>query len=118
IVVMKHTKIRTACLVAALLILAACSSGTSSSAAVDPLSGTWVGEWGPSPSRQTEVTVELKWDGTTLSGTVDPERRPFELQKGSFDPKTKAIRMELDGPNSLRETVHYVIEGKVSGTSM
>jgi hypothetical protein len=26
--------------------------------------------------------------------------------------------MELDGPNSRREKVHYVIEGKVSGTTM
>jgi hypothetical protein len=103
---------------AALLVLSGCSSTTTSTAAADPISGTWVGEWGPSPSRQTEVTVELKWDGTTLKGTVDPDRTPFELSKASFDPKTNAVRMELDGPNSRREMVHYVIEGKVTGTTM
>jgi hypothetical protein len=116
---MKHTNILTVCLVAALALLSACSSATTTSdAAADPVTGTWVGEWGPSPSRQTEVTVELKWDGTTLTGTVDPDRSPFELTKASFDPKTNAVRMELDGPNSRRETVHYVIDGKISGTTM
>jgi len=115
---MKHTNILTVCLIAAFIVLSGCSSPTSSATAADPVSGTWVGEWGPSPSRQTEVTVELKWDGTTLQGTVDPDRTPFELSKASFDPKTSAVTMELDGPNSRRETVHYVIEGKVSGDTM
>lgn len=114
---MKHTKVLSVCILAALVVLCGCSSATTSSEA-DPISGTWVGEWGPSPSRQTEVTVELKWDGATLSGTIDPDRRPFELTKASFDPKTNAVKMELDGPNSQRETVHYVIDGKISGTTM
>jgi hypothetical protein len=115
---MKHTKVLSVCILAALVVLCGCSSATTSTAAADPISGTWVGEWGPSPSRQTEVTVELKWDGATLSGTIDPDRRPFELTKASFDPKTNAVKMELDGPNSQRETVHYVIDGKISGTTM
>src|SRR5436190_13231059 len=115
---MKHTNILTVCLVTALALLSACSSATTSTSAADPISGTWTGEWGPSPSRQTEVTVELKWDGVTLHGTVNPDRKPFELSKASFDPKTNAVMMELDGPNSRGETVHYVIEGKVSGTTM
>ncbi len=34
----------------------------------ESLSGTWVGDWGPSPSDRNQVTVELKWDGTALSG--------------------------------------------------
>jgi hypothetical protein len=115
---MKPTNILTVCLLATLLLLCGCAPAATSTAAADPISGTWVGEWGPSPSRQTEVTVELKWDGTTLKGTVDPHRTPFELSKASFDPKTNAVKMELDGPNSRREMVHYVIEGKISGTTM
>jgi hypothetical protein len=115
---MKHTNILTVCFVAALIIFSGCAPASTSTAAADPISGTWVGEWGPSPSRQTEVTLELKWDGATLKGTVDPHRTPFELSKASFDPKTNAVRMELDGPNSRRDMVHYVIEGKIAGTTM
>jgi hypothetical protein len=116
---MKHATILTVCFTVALALFSGCSSSaTTSTGAADPITGTWVGEWGPSPSRQTEVTLALKWDGSTLTGTVDPDRRPFALTKGSFDPKTNAVKMELDGPNPSGETVHYVIDGTVAGTTM
>jgi predicted small lipoprotein YifL len=114
---MKRAIMVTTCLLAVLLSLSGCSSNTPPSTPPDP-SGTWSGEWGPSPDRQTEVTVELKWDGTTLKGTINPGYNAIELAKASFDPKTGAIRMELDGPNSKREIVRYVIEGKVEGSTM
>ena len=115
---MRNPKTVAVVLGAALVLLAGCSSATSTTTAADPVTGTWRGEWGPSPTRQTEVTVELKLDGASVTGTVDPERRPFEIKKGSFDSKTNAVRLELDGPNRAGETVHYVIEGKVSGATM
>ena len=83
--------------------------------AVDPLSGTWEGEWGPTTNRQTRVTVEFKWDGTTLHGRVNPEGDGYEFSKASFDSKTGEVRMELDGPNTRNEVVHYKIVGKLSG---
>jgi hypothetical protein len=84
----------------------------------DPLSGNWVGEWGPSPSRQTYVTLELKWDGATLKGTVNPGRNAIELSKATYDPQSQAVSMELDAPGPDRNTVHYVVNGKVSGNTM
>jgi hypothetical protein len=112
---MKATRI----LLLFLLLIApySCSS-VSTSAAADAITGTWRGEWGPAPQRQTEVTVEFKWDGKNLHGTVDPGGKAYEFTKASFDPQTNAVKMELDGPNSRREIVHYVIEGKISGKVM
>ena len=86
--------------------------------AADPLSGQWVGRWGPSANRQTDVMLELKWDGTTLTGTVNPGRNALELSKATFDPNTQAITLELDAPNPDREIVRYVVKGKVEGTTM
>lgn len=116
IAAMKHAHILSICLLAAVVVLFGCSASTTPPA--DPVTGTWAGEWGPSPSKQTEVVVELQWDGTTLRGTVDPDRNGIELAKASFDPKTSAVTMELDGPNSSREIVRYKIDGKISGTTM
>jgi hypothetical protein len=31
----------------------------------DLLSGTWRGNWGPTPSHWHSVTLDLKWDGKT-----------------------------------------------------
>jgi len=109
------------CLIAIVGLLASCAPAPSSkdqSSSTDPLSGTWVGEWGPSPDRQSSVTVELKWDGTALKGTVNPGRNAIELSKATFDPQSQAVSMELDAPGANRNIVHYVVNGKVSGTTM
>lgn len=88
-------------------------------AAEDPLSGTWVGDWGPSAADRNQVTVELKWDGKNLTGTVNPGPNAVELKKTSFDQKTGAIHMEADAKNRRSGAeVHYVIEGKVEGNTM
>jgi hypothetical protein len=35
-----------------------------------------------------------------------------------FDPQVQTVTLELDGPNPDREMVHYVIKGKIEGTTM
>jgi len=87
------------------------------SAADDPLSGTWVGDWGPSPTHRNQATVELKWDGKTLTGEVNPGPNAVELKSTTFDPKTGAIHMEADA-TGRRGSVHYIIDGKVEGNTM
>jgi hypothetical protein len=104
-------------LILAVVVLSACSSSAPSKE-VDPLTGRWEGEWGPSPERQTNVILELKWDGTTLTGTVNPGGRAMELGKSSFNPKTNAVLMELDARDVSGEPDHYSIQGKVEGKEM
>src|SRR5262249_55958846 len=102
-------------------LVVSCTSAPSSKdqpASGDPLSGTWTGEWGPSPDRQSFVTVDLKWDGTTLKGTVNPGRNAIELSKATYDPQSQAVTMELDAPGANRNVVHYVVNGKVAGNTM
>jgi len=87
--------------------------------AQDPLSGNWAGDWGPTATHRNEVTVQLKWDGKALTGTVNPGPSAIMLQKSTFDPKTSAVHMEADSKDMRGTgTVHFVIDGKVSGTTM
>ena len=86
----------------------------------DPLSGTWTGDWGPSPSDRNDVTLVLKWDGKALTGNVTAGTNvsaPIPIQKATFDPKTGAVHMEADAMSRGR-TVHYVIDGKVEKNTM
>jgi len=86
----------------------------------DPLSGTWTGDWGPSPSDRNDVTLVLKWDGKALTGNVTAGTNvsaPIPIQKGTFDPKTGVVHMEADAMSRGR-TVHYVIDGKVEKNTM
>ena len=84
----------------------------------DPLSGTWTGDWGPSASDRNAVTVDLKWDGKALSGTVNPGETAVELKSCTFDAKTGTVHMEADAKNRRGADVHFVIDGKVEGGAM
>jgi hypothetical protein len=84
----------------------------------DPLSGTWKGDWGPSANDRNPVTVELKWDGKALTGTVNPGPNAVALEKATFDSKTNAVRFEATAKGRSGNIIHYVIDGKVDGKAM
>ncbi len=101
----------TALLVAAIPVL-------NLNAADDPLSGIWAGDWGPSEWDRNQATVELKWDGKALTGTVNPGPNAVELKNATFDPQSGAIHMEADVTNRRGSQIHYMIDGKVEGDTM
>jgi hypothetical protein len=103
----------------AALAIAACSSppGADRLAADDPLSGMWSGDWGPDATRRDPVSLELRWDGNDLEGTVNPGRNGLEITKASFDRTTGAIALEFEAYDDGR-AVHFAIEGKVDGKTM
>jgi hypothetical protein len=105
-------------LACAMMCFALNASVSAQQKAADPLSGSWTGDWGPSPSDRNTVTVELKWDGKALSGTVNPGPNAITLQKSTYDAKAGAVHMEADAKNRRGEAIHYVIDGKVEGSTM
>jgi len=109
---------KTICVFLLCVCFAAAAIGASKAFVADPLSGTWTGDWGPSASDRNPVTVELKWDGKTLTGTVNPGPNAVVLQKCTFDAKTGAVHMEADAKNRRGADIHYVIEGKVENGTM
>ena len=86
----------------------------------DPITGTWVGDFGPAFYDRNTISLQLKWDGTNLTGMVvpgDPSGRMyrnfagFPIENGSFDPKTGTFKFEAVYQARNR---HYFIEGKVT----
>ena len=60
----------------------------------DALTGTWTGDWGPSPGDRNTVNVDLKLNGKALTGVVHSinfQRPDVMLQKSTFDPATGAV---------------------------
>ena len=99
--------------------LLASSFALAQSGGSDPLSGTWTGDWGPSPGDRNQVTVELKWDGKTLTGNVNPGPNAVQIAKSTFDPATGAVHMEADAKSPRGgAAIHYVIDGKVANGTM
>lgn len=83
-----------------------------------------MGEFGNGYFDRNTITLELKWDGKKLAGTIKPGSptgrmyrsfTPFPIEKPLFDPKSGAIKFEaLFEPRDRS----YIIEGKVNGDTM
>jgi hypothetical protein len=106
-----------ACVAIALPIIA-----QQNSAAGDPLSGTWTGDWGPNARDRNQVSVDLKMAGTAVTGTVQsvtPKRDDVAISKGTYTPTGNKVLLEAEAKNPRSgAVVKYVIEGTITGTSM
>lgn len=94
----------------------------------DPLSGTWTGDWGPTPSDRNHVTVELKWDGKSVTGFVSGSGNvagpgtavvsyKIDFKKASYDPKTGSLHLEADA-YARGYKVHYIIDGPLQNDTL
>jgi len=84
---------------------------------VDPLSGIWTGDWGTTPSHRNAVTVNLKWDGTTLTGIANPGPHAVQFTKASFDPVKATVHLEAEVASGGRD-VHYIINGTIERNTL
>ena len=101
-------------------IAVSCTRVQGSPEGSDPVTGTWVGDFGPAFYDRNTISVELKWDGKNLTGLIkpgDPSGRMyrnfpgFPIENASFDPATGVIKFEaMYQPRGRR----YFIEGKVN----
>ncbi len=90
-------------------------SAASAQLTADPLTGTWKGNWGPSPTDRNAVIVELKWNGKTLTGSVNPGPDAIPIDKASFDAKSMKIHLEVTktSPNFV-----YIVDGVIEKDKM
>jgi hypothetical protein len=115
---------RTGCLLLSLWALVSCTTVQSSQQGGDPLTGTWVGDFGPAFYDRNTITLELHWDGKNLTGMVRPgipgarmyrNFDGFPIENASFDPNTGTVKFEATYRPKNR---HYVIEGKLKGNML
>ena len=83
----------------------------------DPLTGTWTGDWGTAPNHRHRVVVELKWDGKSVKGTVNPGPNAVKLEKTSFDPIKGTVHFEAYA-GEMGKTSHYIIDGNLEDDTL
>ena len=89
---------------------------------VDPVCGTWTGDWGTTAADRSQVRLDLKWDGNAVTGvvhSVTPQRPDVTLRNSTFNPATGVVHLELEVAG-LRgaPSVRHVIDGKLAKGSM
>ncbi|PYS43589.1 MAG: hypothetical protein DMG14_00455 [Acidobacteria bacterium] len=82
-----------------------------------PLTGTWHGDWGPTPTHRNDVTLVLDWDGKNITGLINPGPESIKLSKAtmepSSDPKGWKVHFEADAKDHDGKPVHFVIDGSI-----
>lgn len=78
-----------------------------------PMRGTWHGSWGPNATDRTPVTMVMDWDGTAVTGIINPGPRSAPIQKTSLDPATWKFHFEVDYKDRNGAVSHVVIDANI-----
>ena len=79
------------------VVSALCAFAPQRQSTADPITGAWTGTFTPQGSESgPAMTFQLKFDGKqSVSGTFTGLQSPGDVKKGTFDPKTGALHLEL-----------------------
>jgi hypothetical protein len=92
------------------VVLLACSPAAQEG---HPLVGSWHGDRGTSPKNRTDVTLVMDWDGTRITGIVNPGFEGMALQNARLVPKDWSVHFELDSKDGSGKVVRCVVDGKI-----
>jgi hypothetical protein len=77
-----------------------------------PLSGSWHGEWGrPGSDDHMDLTVIMEWDGTAISGLVNPVTDRARIRNPALDSSDWSVRFEVDVADASGQTLGCVANG-------
>jgi hypothetical protein len=78
-----------------------------------PLTGTWHGDYGTSPSQRTPVVFLMHWDSKRVEGKVNPGSNSIPLKAATLDPSKWAVHLEADMKDSAGKPMPMVFDGKL-----
>ena len=78
-----------------------------------PLSGTWSGDWGPTPTQRNQVTLVLNWDGKNVTGQINPGPDSIPIASVFLDVTNWTVRIEADTKDQSGKPVHIAAEGRL-----
>lgn len=77
-----------------------------------PLTGTWNGDWGATPTERTQVTIVMMWDGKEVKTVINPG--PDSAAGNVFlDASNWMVRIEADVKDQSGKPAHVLAEGKL-----
>jgi len=78
-----------------------------------PMSGSWVGDWGPTKDQRTRVVVVMNWNGKELVGSINPGPNGIPIKVARVDTNEWSLHLEGDGKDAQGKAVAYVIDGTI-----
>ena len=78
-----------------------------------PLVGSWHGDRGSNAKTRTDVTLIMDWDGTQVTGLVNPGFEHMALQNAKLNPKDWTVHFEVESKDAAGRTVRCMVDGKI-----
>jgi hypothetical protein len=78
-----------------------------------PMSGVWVGDWGVGTDSRQRVVIVLDWQGTQLSGVINPGPAAVPVRVARVDPTDWSVYLEAEARNTGGRSEQWVLEGKL-----
>jgi hypothetical protein len=79
-----------------------------------PLSGSWHGEWGPrGDTGQMDLTVIMEWDGTAVTGIVNPVTDRAAIENARLDSSDWSVQFAVAVKDASGETRRCVANGRL-----
>ena len=73
-----------------------------------PLTGTWSGDWGASPTQRNQMTFVMNWDGKNVTGIINPGPDAIPIASVYVDVTKWTVRIEADA-----KAGHITAEGRL-----
>ena len=74
-----------------------------------PLTGSWHGEWHPTPDKKIPIFIFMKWNSKSIEGTINPGRNAAPLKVTDLDAANWTVHFEAD----TKDGKHIVADGKL-----
>jgi hypothetical protein len=78
-----------------------------------PLVGSWHGDRGPNPQSRTPVTLIMDWDGSVVTGLVNPGFEHAALQNAKLNPKDWTVHFEVEVKDKSGKAERCIVDGKL-----
>jgi hypothetical protein len=79
-----------------------------------PLVGVWSGDWGPTANDRHPVVLEMLWENTTLSGTINPgEDDTATIKVGVLNSSNWTLHLEAEGKDEKGNAQKTIIDGQL-----
>ena len=105
-------------LLCALVFLTALSpTGSALAQEGHPMTGTWYGDWGPTPTHRNPITIIMAWDGKAISGTINPGPDAIPITTATLDSTKWMFHLEANTKDQKGAPVHFVADGKLENVT-
>jgi hypothetical protein len=78
-----------------------------------PLTGVWYGDWGPNATQRSNLTIQMQWDGKTITGLANPGPDSYPLKLVTLDSSKWTVHIEADGKDEKGTVSKVVADGKL-----